>query len=81
MGTFVGHDHDNNYLAYWKGIVLGYGQFSGTYKTYINLPEGRGARIIELEEGKRSFNTYIRLESGKIIHQVNYPVDFQGKKK
>lgn len=80
MATFVGHDHDNNYLAYWKGIVLGYGQFSGTYKTYNNLPEGRGARVIELEEGQRAFKTYIRLENGTVIHSVDCPVDFLPKK-
>ncbi|EJF00520.1 metallophosphoesterase family protein [Liquorilactobacillus mali] len=42
---FVGHDHDNNFIADYKGIKLGYGNVTG-YNTYGSLK--RGARIIEL---------------------------------
>lgn len=26
MGTFVGHDHDNDYSVMWHGILLAYGR-------------------------------------------------------
>ncbi|MFT8425021.1 MAG: metallophosphoesterase family protein [Liquorilactobacillus sp.] len=42
---FVGHDHDNNFIANYKGIKLGYGNVTG-YNTYGSLR--RGARVIEL---------------------------------
>lgn len=80
MGTFVGHDHDNNYAALWKNILLCYGQFTGGNTVYNNLPEGNGARIIELEEGQHAFKTYIKLNDGRTIHPINYPADFLGRK-
>lgn len=61
MGTFVGHDHDNNYIGVHKGIALAYGQSSG-YETYGSI--GRGARVIVLTEGKHGFNTWIRKLDG-----------------
>lgn len=61
MGTFVGHDHDNNYIGVHKGIALAYGQSSG-YETYGSI--GRGARVIVLTEGKHGFNTWIRKIDG-----------------
>lgn len=42
---FVGHDHDNNFVANYEGIRLGYGNVTG-YNTYGSLR--RGARLIEL---------------------------------
>ena len=61
MGTFVGHDHDNNYIGVHKGIALAYGQSSG-YETYGSI--GRGARVIVLEEDKLGFDTWIRKPEG-----------------
>ncbi len=61
MGTFVGHDHDNNYIGVHKGIALAYGQSSG-YETYGSI--GRGARVIVLEEDKHGFDTWIRKPEG-----------------
>lgn len=76
MGTFVGHDHVNDYSVYWKGILLSYGRFTGSKTTYHDIPGGNGARVIELTEGKREFKTWIRLKDGKIINEVSYPSDF-----
>lgn len=64
MGVFVGHDHDNNYLAALEGILLGYANHSG-YGTYGSLP--KGARVIELYQNRHAFRTYIHLVSGEII--------------
>lgn len=65
MGVFAGHDHDNDYVASYKGISLGYGRFSGGKTTYIDLQPG--ARVITLYEGRKEFTSYIRLQDGRII--------------
>lgn len=39
MGTFVGHDHDNDYSVMWHGILLAYGRFTGGNTEYNHLPE------------------------------------------
>jgi hypothetical protein len=56
MGIFVGHDHDNNYIGYLRGISLAYGNVTGR-QCYGKI--GRGARVIELYEGERKFDTWI----------------------
>ncbi len=75
MGTFVGHDHSNDYIAYLHGIALAYGRFSGGKTTYCDLPNG--ARIIELSENERAFKTWIRTASGEVLLPVNFPSDFK----
>jgi len=55
MATFVGHDHNNNYIGFLRGICLAYGQSSGR-QSYGSV--GKGARIIELYEGERKFDTW-----------------------
>ncbi|MBV5314168.1 MAG: metallophosphoesterase family protein [Prolixibacteraceae bacterium] len=55
MATFVGHDHNNNYIGFLRGICLAYGQSSGR-QSYGSI--GKGARIIELYEGERKFDTW-----------------------
>ena len=56
MGMFVGHDHDNNYIGCLRNICLAYGNASGR-QCYGKI--GRGARVIELYEGERKFDTWI----------------------
>lgn len=70
MGTFTGHDHNNNYSGIYKGIGLNYGQSSG-YSGYGSI--GKGARIIELQEGKRGYNTWVRSDKGDTLY-YNYPL-------
>jgi Predicted phosphohydrolases len=72
MGTFVGHDHDNDYAVYRHGVMLAYGRYSGGGTVYNNL-NPNGARVIELTEGEKSFRTWIRLRGGSIIHDITYP--------
>ena len=74
MGIFVGHDHDNDFVAMYHGILLGYGRFSGGNTEYNHL--SNGGRVIILKEGKRSFDTYVHLRSGEIINRVTYPKTF-----
>lgn len=76
MATFVGHDHINDYAVNWKNILLCYGRFTGGDTVYCNIPQGNGARVIELTEGQRSFKTWIRLRTGNVINQINYPADY-----
>ena len=71
LGTFVGHDHDNNYVAQLYNIALCYGYFSGG-NSYGDLPLN-GARIILLEEGKKTFTTWLRRIDGKILYRVELP--------
>ncbi len=73
-GVFVGHDHDNDYVSYYNGIALGYGRFSGGLNTYHTLC--RGARIFELTENKESFETWVRLETGRFRFRITIPQSF-----
>lgn len=70
MGTFVGHDHDIDYLVAEKGICLGYGRFSGDDTTYNNLRPG--VRIIVLDEGVRSFESWIREDDGRVVDRARF---------
>lgn len=76
-GVFVGHDHDNDYVVGWKGILLGYGRYTGGNTVYNDLPNG--ARVIEMTEGKKDIETWVRLKGGQIINRINYPSDFRKK--
>jgi 3',5'-cyclic AMP phosphodiesterase CpdA len=71
LGTFVGHDHVNDYLVNHHGIALAYGCWTGSENTYARSKNG--ARIIELEEGKRRFTTYIRESDGTLLYPVAFP--------
>lgn len=66
MGTFSGHDHDNDYCGELHGIQLCYGRVTG-YNTYGRMK--RGARIIRMRQGERRFDTWIRQDDGSIIQQ------------
>lgn len=56
MGTFVGHDHNNDYIGVEQGIALAYGRKTGR-DTYGSLE--LGARIIVLHENEFRFDTWI----------------------
>jgi hypothetical protein len=61
IGTFAGHDHLNDFDAELHGIRLCYGRATG-YNEYGRRGFARGARVIELREGRRSFDTWLRLD-------------------
>lgn len=75
MATFVGHDHVNDYVTLWKGMLLCYGRFTGGNTVYNGLPGGNGARVIELKEGERGFRTWIRLKENQVINSIYFPND------
>ncbi|HEY9551805.1 MAG TPA: metallophosphoesterase, partial [Prevotella sp.] len=62
MGVFCGHDHENDFVGMERGIALGYGRVSG-WDAYGNME--RGCRIIELYQGQRKFNTWVRTPHAK----------------
>ncbi|MBW5447983.1 metallophosphoesterase [Cohnella sp. CFH 77786] len=68
LGTFCGHDHINDYGGNLLGTWLYYGRSSG-YQAYGRWGFSRGARVIRLAAGKRSFKTWIRLHNGKTVHR------------
>ena len=71
LGTFAGHDHNNNYVAQLYNIALCYGYFSGG-NSYGDLPLN-GARIILLEADKPTLTTWLRRVDGKILYKVKLP--------
>lgn len=73
MGVFVGHDHDNDYAVMWKNILLAYGRYTGGNTVYNHLPNG--ARVIVLDEGDRTFTSWIR-QKGEVLDIVSYPASF-----
>ncbi len=91
MGVFVGHHHNNNYIGSLDNICLAFGQTSGR-QVYGNL--GAGARVIELYEGERKFDSWILklydnsrdldiwtpVQGEKQIFRVTYPDSFKEKK-
>ena len=75
MGTFVGHDHINDYIGVLYDIALTYGRCSGARNAYGELPPG--GRVIVLKEGKREFDTWIREVKGDVVLKTNYPKSFK----
>ncbi len=70
MGTFVGHDHDNDYVVVLNDIALGYGRMSGDNTTYNNLRHGY--RVIVLKEGKREFDSWIQEDDGRVQDRFTF---------
>ncbi len=70
VGTFVGHDHINDYWGELFGIRLCYGRASG-YNTYGKEGFNHGARVIRLTKGERQFESWLRLDDGSIDRQTS----------
>ncbi len=68
LGTFVGHDHVNDFIGDLHGIRLAYGRATG-YNTYGRDGMARGARVIRLTKGVRGFRTWLRLAGGEVVAQ------------
>jgi predicted phosphodiesterase len=78
LGTFVGHDHVNDYIGVLYNIALAYGRCSGARNAYGDLPPG--GRVILLKEGKREFDSWIREVNGNVVQKTTYPDSFKPKK-
>jgi hypothetical protein len=66
MGAFCGHDHVNDYEGTLHGIRLGYGRATG-FGEYGRKGFPRGARVFRLREGERQFETWVRVEGGRVV--------------
>jgi predicted phosphodiesterase len=75
MGTFVGHDHINDYIGVQHNIALAYGRVTKVMKDPEEDPLA-GGRIIVLKEGKREFDTWIRDLNGKKELECSWPASF-----
>ena len=62
-GTFVGHDHVNDYESALHGIRLIYGRATG-FSAYGREGFPRGGRVIMIEAEQTTFTTWLRLENG-----------------
>jgi 3',5'-cyclic AMP phosphodiesterase CpdA len=81
IGTFVGHEHINDFWGNLYGIRLCYGRASG-YGGYGKEGFLCGARIIEIQEGVRDFRTWLRLEDGTAIwHQPEHLPPASGRER
>jgi predicted MPP superfamily phosphohydrolase len=74
-GTFVGHDHVNDYIVNHYGVGLAYGRWSGGKTTYGDLQHG--SRIVVLKKGKRQFKTWMRLRDGQVVDEIIFPDDLK----
>lgn len=79
MGTFVGHDHINDYIGVQYGIALAYGRITKTMREPDD-PKA-GGRIIILKEGERKFNTWIREGNNSKVLECSFPESFNKEKK
>ena len=64
-----GHEHNNDFVMQYKGIMLIYGRFSGCDTVYNDL-KPNGARVFEFSRGERGFTTWVRLNSGEVEHRI-----------
>lgn len=78
MGTFVGHDHVNDYIGVLYNIALAYGRCSGAGNAYGDLTPG--GRVIALKKGKHEFDSWIREVDGDVVQKTTYPDSFKPKK-
>jgi predicted phosphodiesterase len=74
MGTFVGHDHINDYIGVHYNIALAYGRVTKVMKDEEDPLAG--GRIIVLKEGRREFDTWIRDMKGAKELKCNWPESF-----
>ncbi|CAE8722867.1 unnamed protein product [Polarella glacialis] len=71
-GVFHGHDHNNDFVALYKGVHLGFGRKSGYGGYGGDVASQRGSRIFELRQGADgtvSWETWIREEAGARVEQ------------
>lgn len=74
MGTFVGHDHINDYIGVQYGIALAYGRITKTMREPDD-PKA-GGRVIILKEGERKFDTWIREGNNSKVLECPFPESF-----
>lgn len=76
MGTFVGHDHINDYIGVYYNIALAYGRVTKIMRDPEEDPLA-GGRVIVLKEGQRQFDTWIRDMNGIRELDCSWPNSFK----
>lgn len=79
MGTFVGHDHINDYIGVHHNIALAYGRVTKIMRDPEEDPLA-GGRVIVLKAGLRTFDTWIRDMNGKRELACTWPDSFKAAK-
>eukprot|EP00443_Scrippsiella_acuminata_P110194 CAMPEP_0115720458 /NCGR_PEP_ID=MMETSP0272-20121206/78552_1 /TAXON_ID=71861 /ORGANISM="Scrippsiella trochoidea, Strain CCMP3099" /LENGTH=254 /DNA_ID=CAMNT_0003163209 /DNA_START=14 /DNA_END=775 /DNA_ORIENTATION=- len=67
-GVFHGHDHNNDFVAVYEGVRLGFGRKSGYGGYGGSIADHPGSRVFELsvaQNGSITWDTWIRLETGE----------------
>ena len=64
-----GHEHNNDFVLQYMGVMLIYGRFSGCDNVYNDL-KPNGARVFEFVRGQRGFTTWVRLNTGETENKV-----------
>ena len=70
FGVFAGHDHNNDFIANFCTIALGYGRYGGGHTVYNDLRGG--GRVIVLYEGENRFRTWIREDDGNVANEASF---------
>jgi len=71
-GAFHGHDHNNDFVALYRGILIGYGRKSGFGGYGGKVADRAGSRIVELRAqggGAVAWQTWIREFRGAKVRQ------------
>lgn len=74
IATSVGHDHCNDFMAAYHGILLCYGRYSGGDTTTNYFPHG--VKLFKFFEGTRNLETWVREDDDRIM----FHGFFDGKK-
>ncbi|MDD7794202.1 metallophosphoesterase family protein [Clostridium sp. 'White wine YQ'] len=70
VGVFVGHDHFNNFVVKYKGILLGYAGYTG-YGGYGDSKIPRGARVVLVNEANPTdIKTWLRREGDNELRKL-----------
>lgn len=69
LAVFNGHDHINDFIANLGGLWMGYVR-GISYHTYGKDGYAKGSRVIQLHLGSQVFDTWLRLEDGEVVNQV-----------
>ena len=78
MGTFVGHDHINDYIGVHYNIALVFGRVTKVMRNPEEDPLA-GGRVIVLKEEERTFDTWIRNMDGDKELNCTWPDSFYSK--
>mmetsp|Transcript_126548 Transcript_126548/g.252952 ORF Transcript_126548/g.252952 Transcript_126548/m.252952 type:complete len:426 (+) Transcript_126548:29-1306(+) len=83
-GVFHGHDHNNDFVALYQGVYIGYGRKSGYGGYGGKIADKPGSRIIQLHQkadGFVTWETWIRELAGKAITQLPVKASDRNPKK